>query len=92
MKEKMKWFFGLTDEQKEMKKELERRRYIPQCPTCKSEDLMLVGKDSKGFSITKAIGGTMLAGSVGSLAGFAGKDGKKTYLCNNCGHTFKSKK
>jgi len=60
------------------------------CPRCKSLDVSFLENDKKNFSIGKAVGGSILAGGVGSLAGFAGKKGKKNHWkCNECGTTFK---
>jgi len=60
------------------------------CPRCKSLDVDFLENDRKGFSIGKAIGGSALGGAIGSLAGFAGKKGKKSHWrCNDCGTTFK---
>ena len=37
-----------------------------------------------------AVGGNLLAGDIGTLAGFSGKKGKKNHWrCNECGNTFK---
>lgn len=59
------------------------------CPSCKSTNIQFVENKRKGFSIGKAVGGSLLAGSTGSLAGFAGKKGKKsTWHCMDCGHAF----
>lgn len=60
------------------------------CPRCKSTNLQFAGNYRKGFSVGKAIGGTILAGGTGSIAGFAGKKGKKNHWhCADCGKTFK---
>lgn len=60
------------------------------CPRCRSLDVTFLENDRKKFSVGKAIGGSILAGSVGSLAGFSGKKGKKNnWRCNECGTTFK---
>lgn len=60
------------------------------CPYCRSLDIQFMQNDKKGFSISKSVGGTVLAGGIGSLAGFAGKKGKKNeWRCNDCGRTFK---
>ena len=60
------------------------------CPRCKSLDVSFMENDRKKFSMGKAIGGNLLAGNVGTLAGFAGKKGKKNHWrCNDCGTTFK---
>ncbi|MDV7719027.1 hypothetical protein GA840_04080 [Pediococcus ethanolidurans] len=62
----------------------------PKCPKCGSKNLQIVGNHRKGFSVGKAVVGGALTGGVGTLAGFAGKKGKKTdMICMNCGKTFK---
>lgn len=61
------------------------------CPRCNSMDVTFLENDRKKFSIGKAVGGNLLAGDVGTLAGFAGKKGKKNHWkCNECGNTFKA--
>lgn len=63
------------------------------CPYCKSLNVQFMQNNRKGFSVGKAAAGAALTGGVGTLAGFAGKKGKKNqWRCNNCGHTFTSKK
>ncbi|WP_270227741.1 SHOCT domain-containing protein [Lactococcus garvieae] len=62
------------------------------CPKCKSTEVVFMQQDKKGFSVGKAVGGAVLTGGIGTLAGFAGKKGKKQWHCNNCGRTFETKK
>lgn len=69
-----------------------KRQYKPiiQCPHCRSKSTHFVENDSKQFSVGKAVVGAALTGGVGSLAGFAGKKGKKNiWKCNQCGSIFK---
>ena len=61
------------------------------CPKCKSVNIQVLGNDRKGFSIGKAVGGALLTGGVGLLAGFAGKKGKYEVFCGDCGHRFEVK-
>lgn len=61
------------------------------CPKCKSLNVQMMGQDKKGFSIGKAIGGALLTGGYGALAGFAGKKGKYDVFCGDCGHRFQVK-
>ena len=61
------------------------------CPKCGSHNIETMGNDRKGFSVGKAVGGTILAGGVGSLAGFAGKKGKYEVFCKDCGCRWKTK-
>lgn len=59
------------------------------CPRCGSDDVKALEADKK-FSWGKAAGGTLLSGSIGSLAGFTGKNsGKTVFVCMNCGKQFK---
>ncbi|MGN1114323.1 MAG: hypothetical protein ACI4RC_04300 [Oscillospiraceae bacterium] len=61
------------------------------CPKCKSTNIQVLGNDRKGFSVGKAIGGALLTGGIGTLAGFAGKKGKYEVFCMSCGHRWKVK-
>ena len=59
------------------------------CPRCGSKNIQPAGVHKGGFSVGKAVGGTILAGGVGSLAGFAGKQtGKSDWVCLDCGKSF----
>ena len=82
-------FYKLKEEaivrQREFRQEQERIR----CPKCNGIDFQHLGNKRKGFSVGKAAGGALLTGGIGTLAGFAGKDGKEERcLCNNCGYKF----
>lgn len=71
------------------KHQLKNRNKI-KCPKCRSTNVQPLGVHKKGFSVGKAVGGAILVGGVGSLAGFAGKGSKKTdFVCMNCGKQFK---
>lgn len=60
------------------------------CPHCNSTDIQFMGNEKKSFSVGKAVGGTLLVGGIGAIAGFAGKKGKENdWHCKNCGNTFK---
>lgn len=61
------------------------------CPNCGSVHVDFVGKSRKGFSVGKAVGGAVLAGGVGLLAGFAGKNKGNEFFCYTCHKTFKIK-
>lgn len=61
------------------------------CPKCKSTNVQILGNNRKGFSVGKAVGGALLTGGVGALAGFAGKKGKYDVHCPECGHRWKAK-
>lgn len=59
------------------------------CPRCGSKNIQLAGKHRKGFSVGKAVGGAALTGGIGALAGFAGKQTKKSdWVCLDCGKSF----
>lgn len=59
------------------------------CKYCKSTNVSFMQNNRKGFSIGKAVGGAILTGGIGTLAGFAGKKGKNEWHCSDCGRTFK---
>jgi len=61
------------------------------CPKCKSTNVNVLGNDRKGFSAGKALGGALLTGGIGLLAGFAGKKGKYEVFCGDCGKRWKVK-
>lgn len=69
-----------------------RQARAVKCPHCKSTDVEFMVQQRKSFSIGKAAAGTIMTGSVGALAGFAGKKGKKEWHCKNCGAVFATKK
>lgn len=43
------------------------------CKYCRSTNVAFMQNNRKGFSIGKAVGGAILTGGIGTLAGFAGK-------------------
>lgn len=60
------------------------------CPCCGSTKIQPLGQHRKTFSVGKAIGGTVLTGGVGALAGFIGKKTNQTdFVCMSCGKQFK---
>lgn len=61
------------------------------CPKCMGHNIQVLGNDRKGFSVGKAVGGALLTGGIGVLAGFAGKKGKYEVFCTDCGHRWKTK-
>ena len=73
------------------KKKQEKKQNIITCPNCNSKDVSFLQQDKKAFSVGKAVGGAVLTGGVGALAGFAGKKGKKQWHCKNCGNFFETK-
>ncbi|WP_132139955.1 hypothetical protein [Limosilactobacillus reuteri] len=60
------------------------------CPNCGSSNVQPLGQHHKNFSAGKAIGGAILTGGVGTIAGFLGKNTKQTdFVCMDCGKQFK---
>ena len=60
---------------------------VPQikCPKCESTQITA---NKKGFSATQAIGGAIVTGGIGLVAGAIGS-GKIKITCLSCGHQFK---
>ncbi|MBS7688400.1 hypothetical protein KIP16_05570 [Limosilactobacillus fermentum] len=59
------------------------------CPRCGSKNIQPAGVHKGGFSVGKAVGGAALTGGIGALAGFAGKQTKKSdWVCLDCGKSF----
>lgn len=59
------------------------------CPNCNSANVQNIGNNKKSFSVGKAVGGAVLTGGIGTLAGFAGKKGKTDkWHCQECGNIF----
>lgn len=59
------------------------------CPNCGATQIVIMGKQEKNFSIGKALGGAILTGGIGTLAGFTGKKGKYDCYCQSCGERFR---
>lgn len=84
----------IVESQAQAKKRVEsiqraRLKEKMKCPRCGSQNIQLAGKHRKGFSVGKAVGGAVLTGGVGALAGFAGKQTKKSdWVCLDCGRSF----
>ena len=55
------------------------------CPKCQSTQITA---NKKGFSATQAIGGAIVTGGIGLVAGAIGS-GKIKITCLACGHQFK---
>lgn len=60
------------------------------CPQCKSTNTVFMDNNRKSFSVGKAVGGAILTGGIGALAGFAGKKGNDRWHCQNCGNIFET--
>lgn len=93
-KEKLELKAKRKAEREEILKNIEENKIAAQrnkfrCPNCGSKNIQALGIHKKGFSVGKAVGGAVLTGGVGALAGFAGKKTKKTdFVCNECGNRF----
>ncbi len=62
----------------------DQRQQKIHCPKCISDQIT---DNPKGFSVGKAIGGAVLTGGIGILAGFH-KSSDTVITCLNCGHKF----
>lgn len=81
-----------TQEVAAIKKAAKIEKNAIKCPKCGSKNVQFMQQDKKGFSVGKALGGAVLSGGVGAVAGFAGKKGKKQWHCLNCSNVFETKK
>ena len=61
------------------------------CPKCRSTNVCPLGEHKKGFSVGKAVGGVLLTGGTGALAGFCGKKKGYDLFCSDCGTVFRVK-
>ena len=80
-----------ANQQDTLKKQKKIEKNAIKCPHCKSKNVQFMQQGKKGFSVGKAVGGAVLTGGVGALAGFTGKNGKKQWHCQNCGNVFETK-
>lgn len=80
-----------ANQQDALKKQKKIEKNAIKCPHCRSKNVMFMQQGKKGFSVGKAVGGAVLTGGVGTLAGFAGKKGKKQWHCQDCGNVFETK-
>ena len=67
------------------KENSEQKQQRIHCPKCLSDQIT---DNPKGFSVGKAIGGAVLTGGIGLLAGFHGSS-NTIITCLSCGHQFK---
>ena len=61
------------------------------CPKCNSKNVGFLNQNRKGFSVGKAIGGSLLMPGAGIMAGFIGKKGKQSWFCYDCNYQFNEK-
>ena len=83
---------GMIIENLIKEEEKRKEKTMVKCPSCKSTDIQFMQNNKKAFSVGKAVGGAVLTGGVGTLAGFAGKKGDDQWRCNNCGEIFATEK
>jgi DNA-directed RNA polymerase subunit M/transcription elongation factor TFIIS len=81
-----------TQEVAAIKKAAKIEKNAIKCPKCGSKNVQFMQQDKKSFSVGKALGGAVLSGGIGAIAGFAGKKGKKQWHCLNCSNVFETKK
>lgn len=62
------------------------------CPHCSSKKVQFMQQNKKAFSVGKTVGGAVLTGGIGTLAGFAGKKGKNNGIVKNVGTFLKQNK
>ena len=63
-----------------------------QCPKCQSTNFEAVSSSKKSLSLGKGIAGGILLGPVGAVGGaIIGNKGKTTFVCHDCGNTWKIK-
>ena len=80
-----------TAHQVPVKEKQKVARNAIKCSKCKSTNVDFMDNKKKSFSVGKAVGGAVLTGGIGTLAGFAGKKGKDRWHCKDCGNVFKKK-
>ena len=68
--------------------DIERSVGQNRCPYCRSSRFEIVGQDKSSFSVGKALGGAILTGGIGVLAGFIGTKGDFQCHCQECGSMF----
>ena len=62
------------------------------CPKCHSLNFEAVGSSKKPLSLSKGVVGGVLFGPVGAVGGaMLGNRGKTTFVCHDCGHSWKLK-
>ncbi|RSJ59171.1 hypothetical protein D8811_00975 [Streptococcus gordonii] len=81
----------VTEQNNALKKQKMLEKNAIKCPHCKSKNVSFMQQGKKAFSVGKAVGGAVLTGGIGTLAGFAGKKGKKQWHCQDCGNVFETK-
>lgn len=81
-----------SQQNEEIRRQLKIEKNAIKCPHCNSKNVQFLQQDRKGFSVGKAVAGAALTGGVGTLAGFAGKKGRKQWHCQDCGNLFETKK
>ena len=91
MKTVLKESAKASDDLAKIQKQKKIDKNAIKCPHCNSKNVQFMQQKKKGFSVGKAVGGAVLTGGIGTLAGFAGKKGKKQWHCQECGNIFETK-
>lgn len=65
-----------------------REKNNVRCPKCDNLNVAPIGESKKGFSVGKAIGGGVLTGGLGTMAGFIGKKRGNNFYCQDCGNIY----
>ena len=91
MKTVLKESAKASDDLAKIQKQKKMDKNAIKCPHCNSKNVQFMQQKKKGFSVGKAVGGAVLTGGIGTLAGFAGKKGKKQWHCQECGNIFETK-
>lgn len=91
MKTVLKESAKASDDLAKIQKQKKMDKNAIKCPHCNSKNVQFMQQNKKGFSVGKAVGGAVLTGGIGTLAGFAGKKGKKQWHCQECGNIFETK-
>ena len=91
MKTVLKESAKASDDLAKIQKQKKIDKNAIKCPHCNSKNVQFMQQNKKGFSVGKAVGGAVLTGGIGTLAGFAGKKGKKQWHCQECGNIFETK-
>ncbi len=61
------------------------------CPACGSLNFQAVANSKKALSLSKGAAGVILFGPIGAAGAALGTKGKTTFVCNDCGNSWKMK-
>lgn len=71
---------------------MEMGRNKIKCPKCKGMNVAPLGQVKSGFSVGKAVGGAVITGGIGLMAGFIGSRKGYDFYCQDCGYVYRVKK